>query len=390
MKKNWVKVILVIVVCFLSIIKVDAVSGDFSVKMPPSPYIDGQTKVVITGVENYKLYSQFIKIDDNKYNAIYNAVNNYNQLYKEYETYYKNAPNQEDYEAGETDKSYEEAVREYTAKLNEYKKNVGDALQKVYDELPDFNEENWSEMKDDIITFPKDFKEDDRAVLYVKLDNKDTEKVSYGFSVITNKGGSGSTSDTPTEDELSIWDQLVSGIINNKTISETYKKGEYTVTFDNDIRTILKIKIVKDSDGTTYQLSLNYDNGIVTYQTPTTEPERYELVHKNIINVVLEEIAEIYGYNSKEFINWIMTHKDLTMANNGIEYKAETKDVENTKVTFINDLKVDIINGIKGFTNGTSEDDEKNPSTENNKTDSSEGKASPTPSESNRGIQPDE
>lgn len=155
------------------------------------------------------------------------------------------------------------------------------------------------------------------------------------------------------------WKKLKSGIKTNQSINE-YIGDSYDISFDESEKNVFIIKATSKEDSKTYTVTLNYKDGILTYNVPTNEPVGYEFIHGFIIGGVLEEFCELFEYDFEGVNDWIEKNNGkLTLEKNGMEYSVKEYKYEESGEGFsgsisgdyFESLKLNIKDGLKGYTN---------------------------------------
>lgn len=150
------------------------------------------------------------------------------------------------------------------------------------------------------------------------------------------------------------WLTITNNMKSDTTFQEL-KNGGYDVTVTSDDYQMV-IQINGDEFTAPYIYTFTYANDIVYYNsTNTTNDTTYALVEGVIVSEFMQDVAEYYGYNKDEFVEWLgsVEPSTLTINDDGIEFSYYTIEQTSENVTSIKSLKVNVECGISSFHENT-------------------------------------
>ncbi|MBQ7136709.1 MAG: hypothetical protein IJO43_01875 [Bacilli bacterium] len=364
---------LILISIALLIPKVDAISVNLieehdNISIPWIIYDTG-SKITVYDTENYDLYGQWLEITIEQYNTIKDINDRCSEISKEGNAWRsENYPYRDNFES---DEEYSAAVEAFDKKIHEYNERIDSCNTEYYETIPNFDDTKWEKLTDDTVYLPSESFSGTRPfVLYVKLDDKTNSLIDYEVAVLELDGEDDDAETTMPEVDDTNWQKLKDGIKNNETIA-LFNNDESSVSFDDTDNSKFIIEV--EQDGKTYVFTLNYRDGIMTYDTDTSSPEGYEFINSTIIDGVLQEYCKLFDYNNEAFMTWLLDNEGkLTLVGNGITYSIKEYNYENNgegydfslSGEYFESLSINIAYPLTGFTNQAIEEEkEPNPGT---------------------------
>lgn len=194
----------------------DALDPDNKIYTPWMVFSTGSSITIKSGITDYKLYDQWIKLsseDVTKYNKLYN------------EDYIKIKEEADKYEESATEE--QKKTEEYNNKIDEYNKKILEIQAQINELIPTYNDSNWKEITDGKTYAPATAK-NEGYVLWVKLVESDNTTTFDTQMYINNSSDEGTSNNTtnkqPTNSQNSnqTTGQTVQTTVNPSTGIEEY------------------------------------------------------------------------------------------------------------------------------------------------------------------------
>lgn len=150
------------------------------------------------------------------------------------------------------------------------------------------------------------------------------------------------------------WDKFVDKFKENDTIKYYEEDSSSKITINHDDK---KMTITLTVNGETYTTQLNYNNGIVSYESAKNKKDEELFVDSLWTSVALQVWANKFNYDFEKLALILQSRNDFTLAKDGIEFTSGKFNIEEvgsnfeTTITgaYYSTLKFDLINGLSSY-----------------------------------------
>lgn len=150
------------------------------------------------------------------------------------------------------------------------------------------------------------------------------------------------------------WNKIVTAMKNSEYVNKIDNEEGTNVTITSDDKT-LEFEIEYEGVDT-YNIIYSHYNGMVYFSTTNTEDDMLLALTESVIHYdFLEAVAEVYGYNMVDFLNWVenVNAKELVYEEDGIEFTEYTLMEDDVTVTTLETLKINIDCGVSAYVPST-------------------------------------